>query len=444
MQKENSILAHPQIGRLLIRLSVPATIGMIVMALYNVVDTIFVGRAVGTLGIAGLAIAFPMQMIILGFGTANGVGSASIISRSLGEGNLAKANRVFGSAMFTVIFLSLTITVFALIFIDPILKIFGATSEILPYAKEYLSTILLGTLFFVFAVTSNNIIRSEGRAKIAMGTMVVSALLNIIFDPIFIFVFDLGIRGAAMATVLSQIISALYLLYFYNSGKSTLHFRWNVIKFDLKLQMEIFKIGTASFAHQISTSFLIIILNHTLAFYGDIYIAVYAIINRILRFVFMPIFGISHGMQPILGFNYGAKRYGYARRVIKFAILHSTLIGVFGLVVLYLFSAQIFGLFSDDADLIEKGVYAMRLIILALPVVGLQVMGATAFQALGKALPALILSLSRQILVLIPVLIVMNKFFALQGVWLTMPISDFISATLTAFFFIGLLKILRD
>ncbi|MFO7896347.1 MAG: MATE family efflux transporter [Candidatus Cloacimonadales bacterium] len=444
MSQEKSILANPHIGRLLIRLSVPATIGMIVMALYNVVDTIFVGRAVGTLGIAGLAIGFPMQMIILGFGTANGVGSASIISRSLGEGNLAKANRVFGSAMFTVIFLSIGITIFASIFIDPILIFFGATPEILPYAKEYLSIILFGTIFFVFAVTSNNIIRSEGRAKIAMGTMVVSALLNIIFDPIFIFVFDMGIRGAAIATVLSQFISALYLLYFYNSGKSTLHFRWNVIKFDLKLQLEIFKIGTASFAQQIAASFLIIILNHTLAVYGDIYIAVYAIINRILRFVFMPIFGISHGMQPILGFNYGAKRYGYARRVIKFAILHSTLIGVFGLVILYFFSAQIFSLFSNDPALIAKGVAAMRLIVLALPVVGFQVMGATAYQALGRAMPALILSLSRQILVLIPVLLVMNKFFGLTGVWLTMPISDLISSTVTALFFVRLLKILRD
>ncbi|MCK4957590.1 MAG: MATE family efflux transporter [Candidatus Cloacimonetes bacterium] len=441
--KHTNILSDNNIGRLLIKLSVPATIGMIVMALYNVVDAIFIGRSVGTLGIAGLAIAFPMHMIVLAFGTANGIGAASIISRAFGEGDLEKANKTFGNAMFSVIAISVLLTTFSLIFIEPLLRLFGATDEIMPYAKDYLSIIILGTIFFVFAISSNGIIRSEGHAKVAMGSMVVSAILNIIFDPIFIFWFNMGIRGAAWATVLAQFITVGYLLYFYSTGKSVLHIKWSSIHFNLSIQKEIFSIGMSSFARQIASSLLIIILNHLLALFGGIYIAIYAIINRVLRFVFMPIFGIAQGMQPILGYNYGARNYDNAGKVIKLAILHATAIGISGLIILYLFTAQIFSLFSNDSVLISKGIEAMRIVILALPFVGFQIIGATSFQALGKAVPALILSLARQVIILIPLLLIFSKVFGLNGIWASMPVADTLAALITFVFFVNLMRKLQ-
>ncbi|MBT3168842.1 MAG: MATE family efflux transporter [Candidatus Cloacimonetes bacterium] len=436
--KKNHILADERIDKLLLKLSLPAMLGMLTMALYNIVDTIFIGRGVGTLGIAGLAICFPMQMMVLGIGTTLGIGSASIISRAFGAKKFMKADATFANAMFSVIVLSIFITITSLIFINPIIKLFGASPEILPYAKEYLEIIVIGTTFFVFAITSNNIIRSEGHAKTAMGSMVISAILNIIFDPIFIFVFKMGIRGAAIATVLAQLITVIYHIYFYKSGKSIL--KMQKLQFNPNVQKEIFTIGMASFARQIATSILMIIFNNILVVFGGIYVAVYAIINRILRFVYMPIFGIAQGMQPIVGYNYGAERNNLAKKTIKHAILYSSIVALLGFGFLYFFARQLFTIFTTDVEVIEKGVQATRMIILILPLAGFQIMGSTVFQSLGKPLPALFLTLTRQIIILIPLVMILPKFLGINGVWVSIPISEFLSALLTLILFMGLIK----
>ncbi|OQX71250.1 MAG: MATE family efflux transporter, partial [Candidatus Cloacimonas sp. 4484_275] len=338
--KSKIILADDNIHRLLFKLSLPATVGMIVMALYNVVDTIFVGRGVGTLGIAGISIVFPFQMFVMAVGQMIGIGGASLISRNLGANNFQRAEKTLDNILLIVIITSLVLIVPSYLFMNTLLKTFGASAPIMPYAKDYLQIILAGTQFFIFLISFNNVIRAEGRAKIAMGTMIVSAILNTILDPIFIFGLKLGIRGAAIATVISQLISVIYVIYFFQSGKSILKFR--KLRFNVSIQKEIFAVGFSSFSRQVAASFLVIILNNSLAFYGsDISIAVFGIINRILRFIIMPIFGIAQGLQPIVGYNFGAKQFQKVIKAIKLAFIYGVAISTLGFIVLILFSKPI-------------------------------------------------------------------------------------------------------
>jgi len=326
MNNHSKNLGTEKISSLLLKMSAPAIVGMMVQALYNLVDTIFVGRGVGTMGIAGLTIAFPIQMISMAVAQTIGIGGASIISRSLGSDDPERAERTMGNIFLLVIAISSITTILGLIFIEPILRFFGATETILPYSMEYMKVILLGTVFFSFAVASNSIVRSEGNAKVAMFTMLISAGLNIILDPIFIFVFNMGIRGAAIATVLSQATTAIYLVYYFVYGKSVISFKIKNLKPDFKIIYETFVIGASSFARQVSGSFIAIILNNTLAFYGgDLAIAAYGIINRLLMFTFMPLFGVVQGLQPIVGYNYGAKQYDRVKETIFLSFWGSTL-----------------------------------------------------------------------------------------------------------------------
>jgi len=441
-EKNNLILADENIIKLLFKLSMPATIGMFVMALYNIADTIFVGRGVGTLGIAGISIVFPFQMLMMAIGQMIGIGGASLISRSLGANNLKKANISLGNIYSSVLILGISLAFLGSLFIDPILRTFGATDTILPYSREYMQIILFGFVLMTFLMTSNNIIRAEGKAKIAMGTMIVSAVLNIIFDPIFIFGFKMGVRGAAIATVLSQTIAVIYIIYYFSSGRSILKFHFRNLRLDFSVLKEIFSIGISAFARQAAGSFLFIIINNNLAFYGgDVSIAAFGVIHRLLRFAIMPIFGIAQGFQPIAGFNYGAKLYKKTKKAIKYAIFGATGMSILGFLILIIFPATLMKIFTKDPNLISEGTYSLRLIVIALPVVGFQIIGATTFQAIGKALPSLLLSMSRQILFLIPLLLILPKFFHLLGIWIAFPIADSLSALIT---FVMLKKQLRE
>ncbi len=440
MKKEH-ILADDNIKKLLIKLSVPATFGMIVMALYNVVDTIFVGRGVGSLAIAGLSIVFPVQMIVLAFGMMIGIGSASVISRSLGAGDMQKAEKVLANAVTFNLIISVILTIGGLIFIDPLLNIFGVTPTIYPYAYDYMRVILLGTGLYTFAMTSNNIIRSEGQANFAMLTMVIGAGMNIILDPIFIFGFKLGVSGAAWASVLAQFIAVIYIIMFFRSRKSTLYLKITFAGLQYKLLKEIVIIGFSSFARHVSGSLIFIVVNNTLKNYGgDLAIAAYGIIIRLLRFLFMPMFGIAQGLQPIVGYNYGARRIDKVHQVNKIAIKTASLIAFSGFVIIQLFSRLLFNVFTSDPELIDLGSNAIRLMVLAVPLVGFQMVGTVVFQALGKALPALILSMSREIIILIPLVLILPGFMGIDGVWFASPISDVLSFTFTAILFYRLVK----
>lgn len=435
MNERNKMLGNEKIGKVLFKMSLPATIGMIVNSLYNLIDTIFIGRGVGPLAIGGLAIAFPIQMIIMAFALTIGVGAASSVSRYLGSGDKEKADLVTGNAFLAIIVLSSIFMVFGLIFVDPLLRLFGATDTLLPYAREYIRVIFWGSVFFSFTVTSNNLIRAEGNAWVAMTTMIIGAVLNIILDPIFIFIFKLGIRGAALATVISQFVSFIFILSYLYGGQSSLNVKLHHFKPKLKIIWEIFAVGSASFARQIAGSVVAVVLNNSLRIYGgDMAITIYGIVNRLIMFLFMPLFGIVQGMQPIAGFNYGAKKIDRVMKVVKLSMITTTILAIFGFAVAQLFANQLVWIFNKDPILIKEGAKVIRIVVSMVPVIGIQVVGATLFQSLGKALPSLILSLSRQVLFFIPIVLILPPLYGLGllGIWLTFPIADLLSTIVTS------------
>ncbi len=447
MEKRNYELGNASISRLLIKFSTPAIIGMVTNALYNLVDTIVVGQGVGTLAIAALTIAFPIMMLNMAVGMTIGVGTASIVSRNLGAGNHEKAYKAAGNAFVVSFLLGTVMSVLGLIFIDPLLKLFGATETILPYAKQYMSIIFIGTPFFTFAVTANNIARAEGSPFIAMIGMMVGAILNIILDPIFVFDWGLGmgIRGVALATIISQFASFAFLAIYFVRGKSALHLKLHHLYPDLKLLRETFAVGFASFARQAAGSLVSVILNNLLGFYGgDLYIAIFGVINRILMFMLMPLFGIVQGLQPIVSFNYGAKKLTRVKKSLQLSFIVITAFMTGSWLILMLFPGFVMGIFSRDNVLIETGIPIMRILIAVLPVIGIQIVGATYFQAVGKALPAAILSMSRQILFLIPLVLVLPLFLGLTGIWITFPIADLLATTLTSIWFLKEVKTLTE
>ncbi|UCB45262.1 MAG: MATE family efflux transporter [Spirochaetota bacterium] len=431
--KGNEILSSDHIGSLLFRLSVPAIIGMMVQALFNIVDTIFVGRGVGTPGIAGITIVFPIQMFVMAVSQLIGIGGASIISRALGSKDTARANKTLGSMLLSALLIGVVITVIGYLFTDGLLRLFGATESILPYARDYLTIILIGNIFFPFAVSANSVIRAEGRAGFAMVTMLISAILNIILDPIFIFWLGMGIRGAAIATVLAKAVTALWVTIYFFTGKSMLKLKLKNWLFHKGITSEMFAIGTASFVRLVAASILIVFINNILASYGsDIYIATMGIILRLLQFFVMPIIGVAQGLQPIVGFNYGAKRFDKSKRALNIALAVATGIATFGFVLLFFFSKSFFSLFTTDRDLILSGIKPLRIVIMLLPLVGAQIIGASVFQAIGKAVNSIILSITRRALFLIPLLFILPRFMDVNGVWAAFPISDALAFTLTA------------
>lgn len=435
-QKQNSErLGKEPVSKLLVKLSVPAMIGMFVMALYNVVDTIFIARSVGTVGVAAVSISFPVQLILTAIAGALGIGGASVISRRLGADDTDGANRVFGNVLSMVFLLSVIGVILGISFLEPILYLFGSSETILPYAKDYLGIILFGTIFFSFAISMNNIIRSEGNAKTAMLTMIISAGLNIILTPIFIFGLNMGIKGAAIATVLSQATTVIYLVFYFRSGRSSLAFTISYLRPRLALIKEIVAIGSSAAARQVSGSIMFIIANHMLiTFGGDLGVAVFGIAHKVLMFTLMPMFGIVQGMLPIVGYNYGAQLHNRVSESIKLAFKGATLMSCIIFIFIMLFSKPIFQLFTPDPQAIEMGISALRINFALAFTIGISMVTGGVFQALGKAKAALILSMSRQVLFMIPALLTLPLFFGVTGVWLAFPVADLLSLFLAIWY----------
>lgn len=435
MKIQSERLGKEPISKLLAKLSVPAMIGMFVMALYNVVDTIFIARSVGTIGVAAVSIAFPVQMIIMALAGAIGIGGASVISRRLGANETEEANRVFGNVISIVLVVSIVAAFLGLSLIKPMLYLFGSSDSILPYATDYLGTILYGTIFFAFAFSMNNIVRSEGNAKTAMYTMLISAILNMILTPIFIFGLDMGIKGAAIATVLSQATTAFYLLFYFLRGKSSLTMKAKYLPFNLSIVKQILAIGSSAFVRQVSGSLMFIIANHMLIFFGGVLaVAVFGIIHRVLMFTMMPMFGIVQGLLPIVGYNYGAKLYKRVNETIVLAIKASTIMAVIIFIIMMIFPEYIMRIFTNDVEAIAMGTNALRIMFLLAITVGVQMVTGGVFQALGKAKIALVLSMSRQVLFMIPLLVTLPFMFGVLGVWIAFPIADLLSLLLAVWY----------
>jgi putative MATE family efflux protein len=434
MDRSNS-LGEEKISRLLWKFSLPAITGMVVNAFYNVIDSIFVGRGVGEIGLTAVTIAFPVMIVLMGLGMLVGVGAAAVISLRIGERKEQEAEKILGNAFTLSMISSIAFTVSVLLFLDPILIILGAESDVLPYARDFTKIIVLGSIFMYVGFGLNNIVRAEGNPKMAMSTTLISAGLNILLNPLFIFTFNLGISGSALATVVSQGVSAVWILIYFLRGKSLLKLRKENFALDKKIIFSIFKIGMSPFLMQIASSVTTILFNFTLLRHGgELAVASIGIINRMGMLMLMPIFGLSQGLQPIIGYNYGARNYSRVIKALKMAIYAATLFSTFGFLVIQLFDREIIMLFNDNPELILLGSKAMKINLCMLPVIGFQIIGANYFQAVGKAGYAIVLSMSRQLIILIPLLLLLPNLLGLDGAWLASPISDFTAAILTGLF----------
>lgn len=427
-------LGEEKVSKLLIKFSIPAITGMVVNALYNVVDRIFVGQGVGKEAIAGITIGFPLMTLMMAFGMLIGLGATSLISIRLGEHNKAEAERIVGNALTLLVGISVIISVLGLVYLDPLLKAFGASVLILPFARDYLRIILFGSVFQGIGFGMNNFIRAEGNPKMAMYTMLIGAITNTVLDPVFIYTFKMGIKGAAWATIISMGISSVWVLYYYLSGQSTLKLHWANLKTVPALIGSILAIGSAPFAMQLAASGINLTLNRLLVKYGgDVAISGMGIVTSVMMLIMMPVFGINQGSQPIIGYNYGARQFDRVRKALKLAIAAATLVTTAGFVVIQLFPHSIIQLFNRDQELVALGANALKTFLLFLPIIGFQIVGANYFQATGKPKQAMILSLSRQVLVLFPALLLLSNLFGLQGIFMAGPLADLISSLITGF-----------
>lgn len=427
-------LGQEQILPLLISFSVPAMVGMLVQALYNVVDRIFVGQGVGSLGLAGLAVVFPVMLVQMALAMLIGLGATSLISIRLGEGRKEDAERIMANALGLLVLGSLIFMTVGISFLDPLSRLLGASEDVLPYASGYLNIILYGSVFQAVSFGLYHMIRAQGHPKIAMASMLIGAITNMVLDPIFIFLFGLGVEGAALATIISQAASAAWVLSFFLRGKSQLRLNFhNVFRFKWSVFLQIVSIGFAPCAMQLAASLQNLILNQSLVRYGgDLAISAMGIVFSVNTLYMMPIFGINQGAQPVFGFNYGAKKYDRVKEAFKYAALGATTLVTLGFLATRLIPNQLVSLFGrHDAELMALAVRTLKTVMLFLPIVGWQIVGSGFFQALGKPKKAALLSLSRQFLLLIPALLILPRFFGLTGVFAAYPVSDVGSTIIT-------------
>ena len=389
MQNPTMILADERIGRLLVKLTIPAFLGMFVMMLYNVVDTIFIGHYVGPPGIAGLSIVFPVQMLSIGVGQMAGMGGASLISRLLGAGETKRAQLALGNSISSTVLLSSVVLVIGEINPELWLRMMGASETVMPYAREYMVVILVGMIFMTLSMALNGLVRAEGNAKVAMMGMIIGAGLNIILDAIFIIPLGMGVIGAAWATVIAQFISVVYFIWYYLSGSSHLKITRQDLIFKLEILKPIYAIGVAALAMTLAGSLSAILVNRVLGNYGgDLAISAYGIINRIMMFAILPGMAIGQGLQPILGFNYGARRYHLALKAMKIAMVFSTSVCLLAFLLLYFMPEAFIRIFTTDVELIDVATNAARIVFIVLYLMGFAFIGQLTFQSLGKALKA--------------------------------------------------------
>ena len=419
------------VGRLLWNMSLPACAGLLSIMLYNLVDTIFIGHYAGAVAIAGLSVVLPVLILLPTVGMAIGIGAASVISRAFGAENKARAQKAFGNALSSSILICTTVSVIGLVFQDEMLLLFGARGDILPYAKEYYQVILLGVPFVSVWMCLNNILRAEGHSRQAMIGMWFSSLLNIILDAVFIIWLGMGLKGAATATVIAQICGLMFSVRYYLKGNSTLYFSLQDMRWEWPILKEIFSLGASSLARQGAGSAMIVALNYNLYLYGgSMAVAVYGVLNRIFSVLYVPAMGTTQGFLPIAGFNYGAKQFGRVKEVLLKSILFASSTNfVLGLLT-FSFPEAAIGIFTNDPVVVKYGVQGLRILTLFMPLVPIQIIGSAYFQAVGKPVAALLLSMSRQVILLIPLMFILGPIFQIKGVWAAFPVSDVVTSTL--------------
>ncbi len=428
-------LGTEPIAKLLVKQAVPASIGILVMSLNILIDTIFVGNWIGTTAIAAINVVLPVSFFIAALGMAIGIGGSSIISRALGANNKQRALTTFGNQITLTFLFTVTFAVFGLNYVDTLIPAFGGKGNIFASAKVYYEIILYGVPILGFVMMGNNVIRAEGKPKFAMYAMLIPSVGNLLLDYIFINVLDYGMAGAAWATTGSYVLCFLFVLWFFLSKNSELkislaHFRLKKI-----IVLEIGSLGSVTLARQAVVSVTFLLVNNALYNYGgEISVTAYAIVGRMSMFALFPVFGITQGFIPIAGFNYGAEKYPRVKEVIYTAIKYATILATIIFVVLMVFPEFITKWFTTDTAVTEVTPNNMRWAFAAIPILALQLIGAAYFQAIGKALPALILTLTRQAIFFIPLMYILPVFFGELGIWMSFPISDILSTIVTYYF----------
>lgn len=430
-------LGTKPVGKLLMQYAIPAIIAMTASSLYNMVDSIFIGQGVGPLAISGLAITFPLMNLSAAFGAAVGVGASTFISVKLGQKDYDTAKHILGNTMTLNLIMGLGVGLVCLLFLDSILRFFGASDQTIPYARDYMVIILLGNVITHMYFGLNSVLRAAGKPKHAMSATIFTVVLNTILDPLFIYTFGLGIKGAAYATVLAQSLALIWQLYIFSRPKELLHFKRGTFRPQSNIIRNIIAIGLSPFSMNVCACIVVILINNSMVHYGsDLAVGAYGIANKV-AFIFVMInMGVNQGMQPIAGYNYGAMRYDRLMKVVKYSIIAATAIMTTGFIIAMTIPGPCARLFTTDPTLIDLSAKGIRYIMVAFPVVGYQMVISNFFQSIGKAKISIVLSLSRQLLILLPLLLILPTMFGINGVWFSMPVSDTLSAIMAAWIMI--------
>ena len=414
--------------------AVPAIIAMTASSLYNMVDSIFIGHGVGTMAISGLALTFPLMNLAASFCSVVGVGASTLISVKLGQKDYDTAQCVLGNVFVLNMVLGIAFTIIVMLFLDPILYFFGGSDQTVGYARDYMQIILLGNAVTHLYLGLNAVLRSSGHPQKAMYATIATVVINTILDPVFIYGFGWGIRGAAVATIVAQIISLTWQFKLFSNKDELLHFHRGIFRLKRKIVFDSLAIGMSPFLMNLAACFIVIIINQGLKKYGgDLAIGAFGIVNRLVFIVVMIVMGLNQGMQPIAGYYFGAKLYGRGNKVLKLTIIYATAVTTFGFLVGMLVPDLVVGIFTSDAELTELSVTGLRITVMFFPIIGFQMVTSNFFQSIGMAKKAIILSLSRQVLILIPCLLILPLFWGADGIWFSMPISDILASLIAGF-----------
>ena len=428
-------LGSKPIGSLLIKQAVPASIGILVMSINLLVDTIFVGNWIGSIAIAAINVVTPVSFFIAALGMAIGIGGSSIISRALGADNNEKAFKTFGNQITITILLTISLVIFGLAFVNFLIPAFGGRGEIFEPAKVYYTIILYGVPLLALCMMGNSVIRAEGKPKFAMIAMIIPSVGNLLLDFILIKVFDMGMAGAAWASTGSYVLCLTFIIWFFKSRNAELKISFAHLGIDFTLLKEISSLGFVTLSRQAVVSVTYLLVNNTLfELGGETSVTSYAIIARMLMFALFPVLGVTQGFLPIAGFNYGAEKYDRVRTSINKAVIYAGVVAIFVFSLIMIFPQAIVSVFTDNHEVMKKTPNAMRWVFAALPIIGLQTIGSAYFQAIGKAIPALLLTLSRQGFFFIPLVLILPQYFGIIGVWVAFPLADFLSTVVTGYF----------
>lgn len=418
-------LSEKPVFSLLLQYAIPAIVAMVASSLYNIVDGIFIGQGVGAGAIMGLAITMPIMNLSAAFGAMVGVGGSTLLSVKLGEKDYNFAAKILGNVITLNCIIGIGLGAVMLLFLDPILRFFGASDYTIPYARDFMVIVLIGNVFTHLFLGLNAMLRSSGKPKKAMKATIMTVIINIALAPLFIFVLHLGIRGAALATVLSQLIVLLWQFKLFSNPNELIHLRRDTYRLERRIVTGSLSIGLSPFLINLCACLVVIIINKQLVSYGgDVAVGAYGIANRMMFFFVMVVIGINQGMQPIAGFNFGAKHYTRLNQVLKYAITIATGIWIVGFIVCVLLATPVASAFTNDEELLKEAAHALRVMNLVVPIIGFQMITIGFFQSIGKAGISIFLSLTRQLLFLIPLLLILPNFFGLEGIWYSVPIAD--------------------